>query len=149
MRQNSREARLIADFSTQNLPFFCAHLLTCLTHLREQDDLSLLGGITPKEVRTQNNRGFFTITQLSYTFRPSKRKKLPKFPQRYNFSLKAHALREQKTYVKTIPSLEQQSVEIYLDFEGLPDEQFVYLIGVIIMQSDAISQYTYWDTNVE
>ena len=28
MRQNSREARLIADFPTQNLPcFFCAYLL--------------------------------------------------------------------------------------------------------------------------
>ena len=31
MRQNSREAKLIADFSTQNLPcFFCAYLLTLL-----------------------------------------------------------------------------------------------------------------------
>ena len=31
MRQNSREARLIADFSTQNLLcFFCAYLLTLL-----------------------------------------------------------------------------------------------------------------------
>ena len=34
MRQNSREARLIADFSTQNLPcFFCAYLLSYISKL--------------------------------------------------------------------------------------------------------------------
>jgi predicted RecB family nuclease len=122
----------------------CEYEHMCLTHLSKQDDLSLLGGITPKEVCTQNNRGFFTITQLSYTFRPSRRKKTPKTPQRHDYALKALALREHKTYVRTIPTLEQQPVEIFLDFEGLPDEQFVYLIGVVVVRDGKNYQYSFW-----
>lgn len=65
----------------------------------ERDDLSLLRGIEPKELLKLRKRGIFTVTQLSYTFRPRRRSKRSKTPLRYYHSLKALALRDKKIYV--------------------------------------------------
>ena len=50
----------------------CEFQATCKTKLIEADDLSLLGSISRREVLKKNNRGIFSIYQLSYTFRPRK-----------------------------------------------------------------------------
>ena len=34
--------------------------------------------------------------------------------------------------------------KIYLDFEGLPDENFIYLIGLITKQGETERQYSFW-----
>jgi predicted RecB family nuclease len=47
----------------------------CRQKALEKDDLSLLGGMSAKERQKFRNRGFFTVTQLSYTFRPRRRPK--------------------------------------------------------------------------
>lgn len=43
--------------------------------------------------------------------------------------LKALAIREQKTFVLQPPDLNFHETYIYIDFEGLPDENFQYLLG--------------------
>ncbi len=39
------------------------------------DHLSLLGGIKPNEIKKWNSKGYFTINQLSYAFRPRRKRK--------------------------------------------------------------------------
>jgi predicted RecB family nuclease len=57
------------------------HCTECEFHARcrqkaiEKDDLSLLAGMTEKERRNYRSKGIFTVTQLSYTFRPRHRPK--------------------------------------------------------------------------
>ena len=124
----------------------CEFSENCQTTLKEQDDLSLLGGLKPKEILKQNNRGIFTITQYSYTYKPRKRKKGTKKPQKFEGALKALALREQQTYVKEIPTFShtETETELYVDFEGLPDEEFIYLIGVLICEGKNAQRVTFW-----
>jgi predicted RecB family nuclease len=65
----------------------------CDEKLKERDDLSLLGNLKPKEIEQKNNRGIFSVKQLSYTFRP---KKNPYRKRKYLPELKALSIREQK-----------------------------------------------------
>lgn len=48
----------------------CEFRQRCRAAAVEKDDLSLLGGLSPKEVAGLNARGIFTVTQYAYTFRP-------------------------------------------------------------------------------
>src|SRR5438128_6639485 len=47
----------------------CEFRAQCREAALEKDDLSLLPGLTEKERKQQHNKGIFTVTQLSYTFR--------------------------------------------------------------------------------
>ena len=78
-------------------------------------------------------KGIFTITQLSYTFRPRKRrKKIRKSPVKFNASLQALAIRKDKIYIAQKPDIPQKATLIYLDIEGIPNRNFYYLIGLLI-----------------
>ncbi len=50
----------------------CEFQNSCLEKLVERDDLSLLTALKPKEILQKNNRGVFSVKQLSYSFRPKK-----------------------------------------------------------------------------
>lgn len=75
--------------SNDNAPAFfknrhcqiCEFQNSCIEKLVERDDLSLLSGLKPKEILQRNNKGIFSVKQLSYTFRPKKnpyrKKKIP------------------------------------------------------------------------
>src|SRR6266498_1280883 len=92
--------------------------------------LSLLGGITPKEIRKFNSKGIFTIHQLSYTFRPRRIRKRPShYTRPHSFELQALALQNRKIYVHKTPILPHATVDIYFDIEGLPDRNFHCLLG--------------------
>src|SRR5260370_36469378 len=66
----------------------------------EKDDLTLLAGMAKQERKELNQKGIFTVTQLSYTFRPRRRPKhLKDKREKYHHSLKSLALREKKIYV--------------------------------------------------
>jgi predicted RecB family nuclease len=135
----------VPRFYHNNYCKVCEFQEVCQAVLIEKDDISLLGRISEKEVLKRNNRGIFTIHQLSYTFRP-RRKRKNTSPKNAHFlwELKALALREQRTYIQEIPKLSQSGIDIYLDFEGLPDEHFYYLIGVIINTGKTEKQMSFW-----
>ena len=122
----------------------CRYRDMCLRALTSKDDLSLLGPLRPKEIDKLNNRGIFTIHQFSYTFRPRKRRKNAPQSGRPEPALKALALREKKTFVLDIPNLPKATTEVFVDFEGLPDERFVYLIGMIVRENGNESQTSFW-----
>jgi predicted RecB family nuclease len=48
----------------------CEFKERCHKQATEKDDLSLLSGISDKERKKLHDKGIFTVTQLSHTFRP-------------------------------------------------------------------------------
>ena len=53
----------------------CQFRAECRTKAEADDDLSLLDRMTPKAIRRYHKKGIFTVTQLSYLFRPRRRKR--------------------------------------------------------------------------
>ncbi len=78
----------------------CGFLRRCRNKAVEKDDLSLLANLPDKERARLNGKGIFTVSQLSYTFRPRRRvKRLATKPEKYHHSLKALAIREKKIHI--------------------------------------------------
>lgn len=126
----------------------CEFEKNCRKHLIEKDDLSLLGSFSLKEIIKRNKKGVFTINQLSYNFRPKKFRKTRERGRPFSYELKALAIRDKKTYVLNSPIESKPSKDdIYIDFEGLPDEKFVYLIGIVIKSNGSekeVVYYSFW-----
>lgn len=97
----------------------CEFRDSCRKKATEKDDLSLLSSMPAKERKEYNTKGIFTITQLSYTFRPRRRpRKLRNKREKYHHSLKALAIREKKIHIIGSPALELEGTTVYLDVEG-------------------------------
>ena len=108
-------------------------------------DLSLLGGMTPKAIRKYHKRGIFTTTQLSYAFKRRKARKGRNSPLlRFRPEVQALALKTHKIYIHELPELSRQSTEIFLDIEGIPDRNFYYLIGFIVMSGAERLCHSFW-----
>ncbi len=118
----------------------CPFQESCRSKALEKDDLSLLYGINEKEIMKQHNKGIFTVTQLSYTFRPRRRKT----ENKHLFELKALALREQKIHLYEKPQIPSSKTQIFLDIEGDPSRKFDYLIGLIILENSKIKTFSFW-----
>jgi predicted RecB family nuclease len=119
----------------------------CREKAIQEDNLSLLDGIsTQKAINKYEKKGLFTVKQLSYTFKPRKRKKRAKNPPPvlHKPELQALAIREQKIYLQELPELTRQPVELFLDIEGVPDQQFYYLIGLLICENDNSTYHPFW-----
>lgn len=111
----------------------CEFQIRCRQKAVEKDDLSLLSGMSEKERKKLTSKGIFTVTQLSYTFRPRRRpKKQRDKREKYHHSLKALAIREKKIHIVGPPELKIAGTPVYFDVEGLPDRDFYYLIGLRI-----------------
>ena len=114
----------------------CEFRQRCGVEATKKDDLSILRGMSDAQIEKYNSRGIFTVYQLSYTFRPRRRRAASPPPRGNAFALKALALREKRTYIQELPDLPIPTTQIYLDLEGLPDENFDYLVGLLIVQDD-------------
>ena len=107
--------------------------------------MSLLRGLREKEITQLNQRGIFTTTQLSYTFRPRRKRKRPNNrPLKHYHSLQALAIRTDMVYVVERPELPTSPTRVYVDIEGVPDRDFYYLIGVHISGDGIQEQYSLW-----
>ncbi len=127
------------------------HCAECEFHARcrqlalEKNELSLLSGMTAKEVRKPQSRRIFSVLQLSYTFRARRRpKRFTAKPEKYSHALKALAIRERKIHIAGQPALPIGGHPVCLDVEGVPDRDFYYLIGLRIRRGDAYEQYSFW-----
>ncbi|MCP5361457.1 MAG: IS66 family transposase [Hyphomicrobiales bacterium] len=117
----------------------------CHQQAKQQDDLSLLASLSEKEKAKLNSKGIFTVTQLSYTFRPRRRsKRSADRAEKYHHSLKALAMRENKIHVIGNPALEISGTRIFIDVEGIPDRDFYYLIGIRIESAEKIDAHSFW-----
>ena len=63
--------------------------------------------------------------------------------------MQALAIRDKRVYVFGTPELSHRPVTIYLDMEGLPDEGFVYLIGMIVVHGGTETRNSFWADSKE
>jgi len=76
----------------------CPFQRSCLAQAEQEDNLSLLDGVTARVMRQYEKKGIFTVKQLSYLFKPRKRKKGSRKPPpvTHKVELQALAIREKK-----------------------------------------------------
>ena len=123
----------------------CEFRQQCRSEATTKDDLSLLSGMSEKEVSKYNRRGIFTVTQLSCTFRAKRRAHRSKQQdQLHQHALQALAIRDKKIYVLGSPELPNSAVRIFFDVEGDPERGFDYLLGMIIEAAGIDKHYSFW-----
>jgi predicted RecB family nuclease len=131
----------------------CEFESRCKDKAVKDDDLSLLGVIPPKEIAKLRSKGIFTVTQLSYAFRPPRRKAKNGVSKvgKYHYALKALAIREKTTYIVGVPEIVADGTLVYLDVEGIPEQRFYYLIGVRVVSGGSALRRSFWanDENEE
>ncbi len=123
----------------------------------ERDDLSLLTAMTVKERAKCNAKGILTITQLSYGYRPRRRKRTrpdaersAKYVKRAapaarnDHKLKALAVKKSQIHVVGAPSLKFEGVPTFLDVEGMPDRDFYYLVGLRFESGGEQVERSFW-----
>ena len=120
----------------------CEFQARCRGIAREKDDLSLLSTLSDKERKKYHDKGIFTVTQLSYTFRPRKRSE--RSTTRHYPALKALAIRENKIHILGTPTSQMSATPVYFDVEGDADRDFYYLIGMRTEIQGSIAQYSFW-----
>jgi predicted RecB family nuclease len=122
----------------------CEFKQHCRAKAVEADNLTLLRGMSLKEMARHNSKGIFSVKQLSYTFRPRRPAKRQKQRFQHNFALQALALREKRVHVHGDPMLSLPQTQVYLDIEGLPDRGIYYLIGVLIVVGQSRQYHCFW-----
>lgn len=123
----------------------CPFRGACTATAKHDDDLSLLDRMTLKARQHYHDRGIFTVAQLSYLFKPRRRRKQsPKAPVHHQFELQALALRTGKTYLHELPALARPRTELFLDFEGVPDRHVQYLLGLLVCHEEAPVYHPFW-----
>jgi predicted RecB family nuclease len=128
----------------------CEFQEICEKELVEKDSLGLLHRMGEKDIKRYNNKGIFTVKQLSYTFRPRRRGKRVKTKQHlYYHSLRALAIREQKVYLYDKIDMPDVKIKIYIDMEGNSEGSFVYLIGILVVEKGQCKKYSLWADNFD
>ncbi len=115
----------------------------CQAAATAADALSLLRGMSAVEIAKWHRRGIFTVTQLSCTFharRPHPRQKR----QPHHHALQALAVREKKIYLLGTPDLPNGATRVYLDLEGDPGRDFVYLLGMVVEAGETEERLSFW-----
>ena len=124
---------------------YCSFKNVCSQQAEGADDLSLLDRMTPKTIRRYHNKGIFTVKQLSFLFKPRRRRRRAAArPPHFELEIQALAIRTGKIYIQTLPEIQRSDIELFLDMEGIPDQQFSYLIGLLIRDHQAITRHVFW-----
>jgi hypothetical protein len=90
------------------------------------------------------HKGIFTVTQLSYRFRPRRRHRESRGKQeKHHHSLRALAIRENKIHAVGIPDLKLNGTLVFMDVEGLPDRNSYYLIGIRLQAAEGSVQHSF------
>ncbi len=129
---------------------YCQFQKLCITQAEQEDNISLIDHISNRKIIDKyEKKGIFTLKQLSYLFKPKKRrrndKKLPKTV--HEVELQALAIRTNKIYLQEIPAIPRQLVELFLDIEGICDRQEYYLIGLLVCEAETSTYHYFWSDN--
>ena len=127
----------------------CQFRHKCRAAAEQVDSLTLLDRMTPKLIRRFQRKGIFSVTQLSYLFRPRRKKGKGKVSNVFKLELQALAIRSGKIYLQAIPSIPRTNLELFLDIESLPDEDQHYLIGLTIRDGSHVSHHSFWSDSSE
>jgi len=130
----------------------CPFQKKCEAKAKEQDHLSLLDKVTTlKQIKKYERKGIFTVNQLSYLYRPRVQRKRSRNPPALQHSLELQALviRTGRIYLHKPPTIERNSTELFLDIEGIPDQQYFYLFGLLVCEGDTSKHYSFWANTAE
>lgn len=122
----------------------CAFRRRCHEQAVQEDSLSLLRGLVPKEIARYARKGILTLTQLAHTFRPRRSRKPATAQKKRHYALQAMAIRDRRIYVIGAPVVPDGPVQIYLDVESEPDAGFVYLIGLLVVEGGRETRRSFW-----
>jgi predicted RecB family nuclease len=123
----------------------CEFRQRCHDQAVREDNLSLLRGMSEKEIKHHSRKGIFTVTQLAHTFRPRRKgKRATPTTHRHDHALQALAIRDRRIYVLGTPQLPTCPVQVYLDIESNPEAGFVYLIGMITVANGTETRSSFW-----
>jgi len=126
----------------------CEYSTFCNEKAKADGNISLLDRVTSKTVEKYKKKGIFTIQQLSYLYKPRRQKKRVKQLITHNIELQALALRTGKIYAQQLPELTRQAFELFIDIEGNPDQEFYYLIGILIYKDNETKCNSLWADKV-
>lgn len=123
----------------------CPFRQDCTKRAEELDDLSLLDRMTPKLMAHYHKKGIFTVQQLSYQFKPRRRRKHSRHPPPvFKVEVQALALRTGKVYLHEPALVPRHSVELFLDIEGDPDRSLYYLFGLYVVEEGRSQYFGFW-----
>jgi predicted RecB family nuclease len=123
----------------------CEFRQRCRAAAVDKGDLSLLSSLSAKEISAHNQKGIFTVTQLSYTFRPGRMKRIIEAGGgRHDPALQALAIREGTIYITQRQPIADTKIKVFLDVEGLTDPDRYYLIGLLIVEGSSSRQLNFW-----
>jgi predicted RecB family nuclease len=125
----------------------CPFRDACLQKAEKEDNLSLLDRMTPKLMRKYQDKGIFTVRQLSHIYKPRRSRKKAKRQVRHSVELQALAIRTGKIHVEHLPELPRGPVELVLDFEGVPDHDAHYLAGLLVCRGGEAEYESFWADN--
>src|SRR5271157_4356599 len=140
-RRNGQPPRLTLNDHCQ----VCEFSQLCRSKASAADDISLLRGMSEKAIKKYRKRGIDTLVQLSRTFRPRRKSKREVKNRRpHSFGLQAQAVRDGRTYIHGTPTMPSSTDAIFLDMEGDPERDFVYLIGMIVVEQGNEKRFSFW-----
>ena len=117
----------------------------CHVEAVTRDDLSLMRGMSEKEILAERKRAISTVTQYACTFRPKSIGLKRNNPlKRHLHALQALAVRDKKVYLVRVPEIPAKSTRVFLDVEGIPDRDFYYLVGVVVENDGECSAHSFW-----
>lgn len=119
----------------------CEYESRCRQIALEKDDLSLISNMSAKERKKHHTKGIFTVTQLSYTFRPRRR---PVKATKHEHALKALAIRKNQIHVVGDCRPNCSGTPVYFDVEGVPDRDFYYLVGLRYESAGSVVHCSHW-----
>jgi len=125
---------------------YCQFRRQCTEQATRDDTLTLLDRMTPPLIKKYHKKGIFTVKQLSFLFRARRRRKrAPRVT--FSHELQALAIKTNKIYYTQLQSVDRSSVELFLDFEGIPDERFNYLAGLLVIDGGCSAYHSFWADN--
>jgi predicted RecB family nuclease len=128
----------------------CDFQSRCRAIAISREDLSLLRAMTMKERTKYAEKGIATITQLSYGYRPRRRRRIKATSQpgdiapKHDHRLKALAIKKAQTHVVGSPAFSVEGTLVFMDVEGMPDRDFYYLIGLRYERQGAYVERSFW-----
>jgi len=129
---------------------YCPFEKVCCQQAEGVDDLSLLDRMPPKAIPRYHNKGIFTVKQLSFLFKPRRRRRRQSArPPNLDIEIQALAIRTGKIYIQAIPEIQRSDIDLFLDIEGVPDQQFSYLIGLLVRDHQTVVHHAFWADTID
>jgi hypothetical protein len=130
----------------------CEFKMRCQRVAIETDNLSLIGTLSEKERRRLREKGISTVTQLSYGYRPRRKRRATartstertEIGSKNDNKLRALAIKKQQIHVLGEPQLHRGQTPVYLDVEGFSGGHFYYLIGMRFKSGDVWKECSFW-----